>query len=611
MIRRLPARLARLALSSWRSWRHSSGESHNESFASYSWIVRGRLGLEPMLRAELERNRPPSLRAALSSEDVDRPGVLEAPEGVEAEGAVEILGSWDVLYWTLGCRLAQSVWVRVGEPRECDLLEDLEEAVERAPWDHFLDGRQPIRSLAWERESRLNAEDVEATLARVLRRPTATGRPATLRAVLHQNRCSLELLCAARLGLREVQRAHVRQARLPPESTRPPTWTLASAVKQGPAEPVELLTVKAESQEAKTVDGTFAAALVAQVRLSDGMLLWDPFCRDGQVLLELLSATLPVPPILNAEKLPCAKLRPHRPRAVTSAERSLAGLRLVGSDRSSTAIQEARKRLLQFCDFYKDHLPAQSAMPARSMLEDAAKEASEPVLPKLLQGPVILDDQSQDTSRAPKPQKGRRAKGKGAKMMKVAAEISEVSSVTEPTRKSIKMPDVLTSEDAVTFSSTEHGLSLPSEVSLNVASFETIAPYLRGAVIVTRMPSEGRGLGPTARMTLLYRRFGHFLAARRDFLGAYVLCDSRVFRRQSGLAWQVLSRFRGASGRRWQLLHWSPGLPVRTKGSIASAASGQSWGNEEEPRRRRQRWERAPRRGQRRPRFRHDHDHNT
>ena len=32
-----------------------------ESFPSYSWLVRGRLGLEPLLRAELERTRPPSL----------------------------------------------------------------------------------------------------------------------------------------------------------------------------------------------------------------------------------------------------------------------------------------------------------------------------------------------------------------------------------------------------------------------------------------------------------------------------------------------------------------------------------------------------------------------
>ena len=117
-----------------------------------------------------------------------------------------------------------------------------------------------------------------------------------------------------------------------------------------------------------------------------------------------------------------------------------------------------------------------------------------------------------------------------------------------------------------------------------------------GALVVTRVPSEAHHLGCTARMARLYRQFGHFLAARKDFFvlfvsqlvrlysvghsvrlqlirffeveifrklhqdsmaGAFVLVDNLVFRRQSRLAWQTLGHWRAANQSRqaklWEL----------------------------------------------------------
>ena len=657
-------------------------------FVSYSWLVRGRLGLEPLLRAEMQRTRPPSLKADLQADLRNRTdesggfGRLEVPENVEAEGVVEITGPWDVLYWALGCRLCQSIWLRVGEPFNCESIEALEEALSLAPWDHFLDALQlhQLRVIAWERESRLDAEDLRAHLQAYLRGRAARAlhhlhlppdaeaeaaeaadaaeatRPGLLRAVLHRNRCSLELLCAARLGLRDVQRA--MRVRLPwkkpthpahpihfAASARPPTWTLASAMPQATqaskAQPFEESELKAETREAKrTVDGTFVAALIAGLRLSDGMVVWDPFCRDGQVLLELLLATLPVPPVKSADRLPCAQLRPHRIHRIQSPHRKptqpvpgfgagLAGLELtfVGSDRSIEAIQEARRQLLHFCEFYKDFLSGPSAVTTRQTHQrDEINESDEskPRVPELLQGPTILEDLEGKTGKTGKLGQGPETASKGSKRPKgpkkqkfekaakppvmsgtlgTGTPAAPVATAVPSVPGKAEAAEAAEAAEVVTYSSSEHGLSLPCEVSLNLASFEAIAPYLHGAVIVTRMPSEGRGLGPTARVALLYRRFGHFLAGRRDLLGAYVLCDSPVFRRQTGLTWQVLGRFRGASGRRWQLLHWSPGLPQRPRHPAAAVDSADS--ADLEPKRRRQRWERAPRgRKTRKPRFR-------
>ncbi|CAE7435598.1 rtcB [Symbiodinium sp. CCMP2592] len=581
-------------------------EPGQESFASYSWLIRGRLGLEPLLRAELQqmqRSQPlPGHGSVILGSAPCTRRAFESPEGLEAEGLVEVLGPWDVLYWTLGCRLAQSIWVRVGEPFDCETPQALEEALQEVPWDHFVGPNQLLRTVAWERESRLNAGELLSALAAARRaeraEPHAGGPESSLclRAVLFRNRCSLELLCASRLGLREVHRSAERAERAERRAERPPTapaaWTLASAINKSS---------EAESaRKAPDLDGTFVAALVSQLQLSDGMVVWDPFCGNGQVLLELLSATLQLPPVKAMDRLPCSKLRPAlqveevRTPESSSPPRAPQGLTLVGSDRSISVIQEARKRLLHFCDFYRLELQKlQRKLRNRKAEPQAMLQATPQAMPRLLHGPTILETQP------PRPA-AESSQRRSKKALKPDTSLGEGERSTEST--------------ASTFSSSEEGLPLDLEVSLNACSFEEIAPFLCGCVIVTRVPSEARGLGPTARTALLYRRFGSFLAGRQMLKGAYVLSDSPVFRRQTGLQWQSLCRFRGASGRVWQLLHWAPwakGLPKGAKATEEKSPSGSDLQPERRPRNRS--WERAPRRGQRKPRFfpRTGHEHNT
>eukprot|EP00435_Cladocopium_sp_Y103_P063499 s526_g25.t1 len=179
---------------------------------SVCFVARTRLGLEPLLLAELRKDFDGDTLigkngAEGKSEESAVPRGLVTPEGKEAEGAVEIHGAWSNLYRILRCSLVQSVWLRVGPCFQCKELSDLETAVQEAPWEDFLDLQQLgplaffffllLRALcdgpivAWERESRLDAADVRSLLRRLLRDSAGDSdstrpHPITLRAVLHR-----------------------------------------------------------------------------------------------------------------------------------------------------------------------------------------------------------------------------------------------------------------------------------------------------------------------------------------------------------------------------------------------------------------------------------------
>ena len=154
-------------------------------------VARTRLGLESLLRAELETLAKPG-----SDFVKPAPGpasaTFVAPEGRQAEGAVEVHSAeWAAVYRVLRSRLAQSVWVRVGEPFACDSLEAFEEVLSTAPFESFLADEPRVTVSAWERQSRLDAADLEAALRRTF--PTPQRPRAVLRAVLQQSRAQCGL----------------------------------------------------------------------------------------------------------------------------------------------------------------------------------------------------------------------------------------------------------------------------------------------------------------------------------------------------------------------------------------------------------------------------------
>ena len=131
--------------------------SSASSASSFCFVARTRRGLEATLRSELQgfvRFVPHGHVGHVSNglkivtEDTEEETVAEmegsfiAPEGKEAEGAVEILGPWRNIYWILRSSLVQSVWLRISPSFPCESLSDLEMAVQKAPWEDFIDLNQ-------------------------------------------------------------------------------------------------------------------------------------------------------------------------------------------------------------------------------------------------------------------------------------------------------------------------------------------------------------------------------------------------------------------------------------------------------------------------------------
>mmetsp|Transcript_117362 Transcript_117362/g.373998 ORF Transcript_117362/g.373998 Transcript_117362/m.373998 type:complete len:717 (+) Transcript_117362:95-2245(+) len=610
----------------------------SESSPRFTFVVRARRGLEGLLHRELSglRGLGPRARDAAGGDGDDALSVCGA------EGTVEFTAPWHDLYPVVfQSRLAESVWVRVGDSFSCSDALMLSEAVRAAPWDSFLDAPSlagiplSVRS----RECRLDRNDIFAALDQTLQ--SLAGKSSRtlrdqwspyrlgLRAVVTEDMCSLELNCTGRLGVRpfvyesppgggEGAESALKPIPTPyrgdalsegsksGKSRGLPSWSLRPGARAEPElqrqEDPRASVVSQEWHGTRDLHSTHAAALVSHLplqRLLDddprgGILLWDPFCGSGALLLEVLSVVLGVMPMRSAQGLAVGALRPHQgleaipglgptARPIVGIER----LSLLGSDMSATAILRARRLLHRFCTYHRDEIPAQAPGRRRRSAAEKEEEASRQKARSvsLLRGPSMLeDDDAGDghdvTAVSPWPsarRPGRRQQQRQATPTPAEGEVVEdaprerrlassvaASSTSAGSSSGSTAPRPVTREALQSFSSSvdaEWGIQLPCELSLNIARFERIAQFVSGALVVTRVPSEVHTLGPTARSAALHRQFGHFLASRPDLLGAYVLTESKVFRRQSRLDWEVLQTFVDHSGQKWRLLRWTKARP--------------------------------------------------
>eukprot|EP00931_Biecheleriopsis_adriatica_P054221 TRINITY_DN31890_c0_g1_i1.p1 TRINITY_DN31890_c0_g1~~TRINITY_DN31890_c0_g1_i1.p1 ORF type:complete len:582 (+),score=81.59 TRINITY_DN31890_c0_g1_i1:173-1747(+) len=486
-------------------------------------------------------------------------------------------------------------------PFRCQQIDDLKTFVQSAPWGQFLEepadlGMLPISAL--ERESKLDVDALrramddslvevaarfnhEAALPSKARKrwfPQHLG----IRAVLEQDICSLELNCGSRLGMRPfLQSAEDTPPAVMSESGSHGvrSWSL-----RPPSPDPSKQEVSSHRTPSRYVDGAYVAALVRHLNLqglmtesqaAQGLVVWDPFCRSGGLLLEILSDVLGLSPRPGLQ--PCSQFK-HRndqdDSAATNANpaviQNMQYLTVVGSDRSPTRILEARELLQRFCCFYGSSIPAQVVAPKQPQ-----RLRSDAITPSLLEGPWI-DDEHMHPAKAPVPSASRRrgSRTSAARKHDTGERSRSTAEETGAADDKTRLLSFSSSSDA------ERGISLPCEVSLNVASFEVLGPYLSGALIATHVPNEVHALGPTGRLAHLYRQFGHFIASRKDWLGVFVLTDSKIFRRQSRLSWRVLERFSDHAGRKWQLLHWTCDRPhghsrVQSTASKLSASEGE------------------------------------
>ncbi|KEP63433.1 UNVERIFIED_CONTAM: hypothetical protein HHA_206500 [Hammondia hammondi] len=102
--------------------------------------------------------------------------------------------------------------------------------------------------------------------------------------------------------------------------------------------------------------------------------------------------------------------------------------------------------------------------------------------------------------------------------------------------------------------------SLPFRIALLHAPHHHVAPFLRGAFVLTRMPGrrEGEFMGSAhKKAVLLYERFGHLIASRDDWRAVYVLTKGSAFQHYSRLDWERVLTWRDVSDQPLQLLRWT------------------------------------------------------
>lgn len=580
------------------------------------------------------------------------------PEGRAPEGVVEVQGTWPALQLLLKSRLAETISVRIGEIFSCKQAESLLLAAKSfvevrpllLPLEELL--RIPVQVRSW--DSRLRAGRAEAVIVEALRECSGdrgeSDRMAWnpyglgLMAWLQHDFCSMELNITGRLAIRpyvfEADAALYRKLPALPAvpavpakrrgdletgNTRWSLLSLARDLKSGKdeARDMELVvgTVASGISEAAAVRSkavatewhgtrdlasTYAAALLRLIPLqqllsgSDGLVIWDPFCGNGSLLLEALSVALGLAPTTSTVPLPMRAIRAmpiERPQADASLRlgpcfSNLDRLTLVGSDRSPLAILRARRLLQRFSAFYANAIPDASS---------GAPDSHSPTgrqAPALLQRGMMLDEASDETTSRVSATASRRSSRAITRTDAGPAE-GRSKAVSQPKAEpsSAQGTQGITVEELRSFSSSrdvEWGVRLPCEASLNVASYEQMGPFLTGALLITHVPTEVHALGPTPRVAKLYRDFGNFIAGRKDWLGVYVITDSKIFRRHSRLSWEVLGRFTDHARRKCQLLYWNPSRP-HGHSSQSSQHSLPTPEGREAPRPG-ARWQQAPRR---------------
>lgn len=562
--------------------RFSSDVGGDSGTAPFDFTVLTQRGLESLLLQELSE-----LLASIPGAHVVKP----------LTGAVQLRGPWPVMHVLAHrSRLAGSIAVRLGSPFQCrdeaELVRGLREAPLRSLLPAMSLGRVPL--MVRSRGSQLRDWRIEDVVDRELRamsvapgaakaplpaeaRESSSPYKLRLEASVRQDECALELGCSGRLGVRPFvytsPPSELREASEtlpfptpfrgdvlgPPERQRAqPDWSLRSASAVPGAEvstperghgDVQASVVAAEWHGTKDLSAPYAAALIRHVPLQrllaepGGLLVWDPFCGNGTLLLELLATAMGLPTARRGHRFPFAELLPAAPPAEslgsgTGAMAGLAGLTVLGSDFSAGAVLRARRLLHRFCRYHDASLG--KLMPSLAPLPSASRR--EPP------GPTVVG------SRGVLP-RGRRRRAKTR--AQEAPPDSQGDGAGNSTAPDASRPPEVTRELLRSFSSSadpEWGVSLPCEVSFNVSPFERVGPYVRGPLVLTRVPREVHALGPTVRVCRLYERFGHFLRGREDLSGAYVLAETPEFKRHSRLNWDVLLRFRDHAGRKCQLL---------------------------------------------------------
>ncbi|CXJ22941.1 conserved Plasmodium protein, unknown function [Plasmodium berghei] len=321
-------------------------------------------------------------------------------------------------------------------------------------------------------------------------------------------------------------------------------------------------------------------------------IIWDPFCSNGNIIFELVYYLLNIPLYNENEILPFMNLKIFNHNEFSNIYNFVMNnlnskfnnnVQLIGTDSRSIMISQCKKNLVRYKLYYKDILNKvknkkdspdikgennavhSSNIKRNSFLKNVLKddlgeecEESEYLDEKFFEEDFDVNigkDMDKMLLRMDNIKEQIYCK-KNEKEQKNIELFHNRKAQTDDLKISAPGVDTIslsTEEDK------EYNLEFPFDISFHKAHFFNVAPFIKNAIIITKIPhfSFSKELGINKKTFTLFEQFDHMLSSKNDWKGVYVLVRNKAFLNKSKLEWNKILLINDSKGRDLTLLSWT------------------------------------------------------
>ncbi|CAD2105083.1 conserved Plasmodium protein, unknown function [Plasmodium vinckei lentum] len=321
-------------------------------------------------------------------------------------------------------------------------------------------------------------------------------------------------------------------------------------------------------------------------------IIWDPFCSNGNIIFELVYYLLNIPLYNENEVLPFMNLKIFNNNEFSTIYKFVMNnlnskfnnnVQLVGTDNRSIMISQCKKNLVRYKLYYKDILnKVKNKKDTHDIEEENNVVHSSNIKRNSFLKNVLKDDLGEEYDESEYldetffDENFDANLGKDMDMMLLR--MSDTKEQThckqnERKQKNIEPFQNKTSQtddlkisapgvDTISLSTEEdkeYNLDFPFDISFHKAHFFNVAPFIKNAIIITKIPhfSFSKELGINKKTFTLFEQFDHMLSSKNDWKGVYVLVRNKAFLNKSKLEWNKILSINDAKGRDLTLLSWT------------------------------------------------------
>ncbi|CZT99419.1 hypothetical protein PFAG_03912 [Plasmodium falciparum Santa Lucia] len=347
-------------------------------------------------------------------------------------------------------------------------------------------------------------------------------------------------------------------------------------------------------------------------------IIWDPFCSTGNLIFELLSYLLNIPLYNQDEIVPFMNLKIYNHHEFLNIYNynmkhlinNYSNIHIIGSDNRDMMILQCKKYLIRYALYYKKilkyikdknkneittqkdiHIPFNTKnytnladytrsnyIKKNSFLKNVLKEDLE-----TYDGVDSSTDDMNDLFYETSPwnfstdmDELRKVKEENIKNKNSVESIrnknilnsSNHRTILKNAEKNVNTSDQCNDKinapdmDIISISTEEdkkYNINLPFDVSFHKAHFFNLSPFIKNAIIITKIPHFNfcKELGVNKKTFMLYEQFDQMLCSKNDWEGVYVLIRNKTFLNKSKLEWNKVLSIKDSKGRFLTLLSWT------------------------------------------------------